>query len=209
VTVARRFTGRELVLATHNEGKVAEFRALLGGRDLLLESAGALGLEEPEETAHSFEANAVLKALAAARAAGRPALADDSGLAAQGLDGAPGIYSARWAGPDRDFALAMRRVHEALLERFGEWEQADRRAAFVAALCLAWPDGHVETVEGRVEGELVREPRGGRGFGYDPIFVPAGESRTFGEMEPEHKQRLSHRRRAVDALLAVCFPPDP
>ena len=205
--MARLFTGRELLIATHNEGKVNEYRALLAPRRLVLKTAGALGLDEPEETGDSFAANARLKAQAAARATGRPALADDSGLAVDGLDGAPGVFSARWAGPKRDFSLAMRRVHEALLERFGEWDAADHRAAFVAVLCLGWPDGHVEIVEGRVEGELVAEPRGDRGFGYDPIFVPAAERRTFGEMDPSEKQRISHRRRAVDALLATCFPP--
>ena len=139
------------------------------------------------------------------QASGLPALADDSGLEAHGLGGAPGVRSARWAGPERDFARAMARVRDELSLRFGAFARADRSAAFVAALCLAWPDGHEELAEGRVEGELVDPPRGAGGFGYDPMFVPAGERRTFGEMGPADKQKLSHRARALRRLIAMCF----
>ncbi len=193
--------GARLVLASHNPGKLREFRGLLRPLEVVLVSAGALGLEEPEESGASFAANARIKALAAARASGLAALADDSGLTVAGLGGAPGIHSARWAGPGRDFAVAMRRIHDELEARFGRFERADRRAAFVCVLALAWPDGTVATFEGRVEGELVWPPRGEGGFGYDPMFAPAGEVRTFAEMSPAEKARHSHRARAVAALL--------
>jgi len=205
--VARRFTGDRLLVATHNPGKLAEFRALLEPRGIRIVGAGELGLQAPAETGATFLDNARLKALAAARASGLPALADDSGLEVRGLDGAPGLATAEWAGPQRDFARAMGRVRAELEARFGSIERADRRAAFVAALCLAWPDGHVECAEGRVEGEIAPEPRGAGGFGYDPLFVPEGESRTFGEMLASEKEALSHRARAVRALLAACFSP--
>lgn len=203
--MARQFAGDRLVLATHNKGKLEEFRSLFRPHGVEILSAAALDLPEPEETGASFAENARLKAEAAMRATGLPALADDSGLAVAGLEGAPGVYSARWAGPERDFGLAIRHVLAALLEHYGTWIDVDPTAAFVCVLCLAWPDGHVELAEGRVEGRLVREPRGAFGFGYDPIFVPAGESRTFAEMPRATKDRLSHRSRAVDALLARCF----
>ncbi len=195
--------GGRLVLASHNPGKLREFRQLLAPLGVTLLGAGELDLPEPEETGTSFAENARIKALAAARASGLPALADDSGLAAYGLDGAPGIHSARWAGPEKDFAAAMRRLHEELVARFGGFERADRRAAFVCALCLAWPDGELREFEGRVEGEIVWPPRGEGGFGYDPVFVPEGESRSFAEMQPAEKDALSHRARAVAALLAA------
>jgi XTP/dITP diphosphohydrolase len=205
--LARRFTERRLVLASHNPGKLAELRALLAPLGVAITSSRELGLPEPAETGRTFAANARLKAHAAARASGLPALADDSGLEVHGLGGAPGVQSARWAGPERDFAGAMARVRDELSLRFGAFARADRRAAFVAVLCLAWPDGHQELAEGRVEGELVDPPRGSGGFGYDPMFVPEGHGQTFGEMAPADKHRLSHRARALRRLLAMCFEP--
>ncbi len=196
---ARRFEGGRLVIASHNAGKVREFAALLAPLGAEVVSAGALGLAEPEETGVSFVENARIKAHAAARAAGGPALADDSGLSVEALDGAPGIYSARWAGPDKDFDVAMRRVENEL------GTAADRRAHFVCALCLAWPEGDEVVVEGTVEGTLVWPPRGGHGFGYDPMFVPEGHAVTFGEMDPADKDRISHRADAFRKLLAAAF----
>jgi XTP/dITP diphosphohydrolase len=201
----RRFAEPRLVLASHNPGKLAELQALLAPYGVALSSSRELGLPEPAETGLTFADNARLKAHAAAQASGLPALADDSGLEAHGLGGAPGVHSARWAGPERDFAKAMARVRDELGRRFGTFERADRSAAFVAVLCLAWPDGHEELAEGRVEGELVDPPRGSGGFGYDPMFVPEGGSQTFGEMAPAEKQRQSHRARALRRLLAMCF----
>ncbi len=197
--MARKFTGDRLVIATHNSGKLAEIGELLAPFGVAVTGAAALGLPEPAETGASFEANAELKALAAARASGLPALADDSGLVVPALGGAPGIYSARWAGPERDFGRAMALVEERLA---GE---PDRRAAFVAALALAWPDGHIETFRGEVRGRLVWPPRGDRGFGYDPIFVPEGRRLTFGEMDPALKHAISHRADAFRKLVAACF----
>lgn len=195
----RRLAGGRLVAATHNPGKAAELRALLAPWPLRVESAAELGLPEPEETGASFAANAELKARAAARAGGAPALADDSGLEAAALGGAPGIYSARWAGPERDFAAAMAELERRLAGA------ADRRARFVCALALAWPDGHCESFEGTVEGRLAFPPRGGRGFGYDPIFVPRGRAETFGEMDPAEKERIGHRGAAFALLAAACL----
>ena len=194
----RRFAGGRLVIATHNPGKVEEIAALLAPFGVETVSAGALGLPEPEETGDSFEANAALKAHAAAAASGLPALADDSGLVVPALDGAPGIYSARWAGPAKDFATAMARVARELRDQ-------DRSAAFVAVLALAWPDGHAELFRGEVPGRLVWPPRGDRGFGYDPMFVPDGSSLTFGEIDPAEKHRISHRARAFAELAEACF----
>jgi XTP/dITP diphosphohydrolase len=188
--------GRELVIASHNSGKVREIADLLLPLGLAVRAAGELGLAEPEETGDSFVANAVLKAEAAAGAAGLPVLADDSGLVVPALDGRPGIHSARWAGPERDFALAMEKVEKAL------GDSADRRAYFVCVLALAWPDGRLEHFEGRVDGRLVWPPRGAKGFGYDPIFLPEGYEVTFGEMDPAEKHRISHRARAFEKLLA-------
>lgn len=197
--MARRFDGPRLVIASHNAGKVREIGELLAPSGVEVVSAGALGLPEPEETGETFIENAVLKAEAAARAAKLPALADDSGLAVHALGGRPGIHSARWAGPERDFKAAMARLEEALA---GE---ADRTAHFACALALAWPDGHVETVEGTVHGRLVWPPRGGNGFGYDPMFVADGRDQTFGEMEPAAKHAISHRADAFRKLVAICF----
>jgi len=195
----RKFDGGRLVVASHNPGKVVEITALLAPFHVDVVSAAALGLAEPEETGKSFVENAELKARAAARAADLPSLADDSGLAVFALDGAPGIYSARWAGPDKDFAMAMQRVEREIAGK------DDRRARFVCALSLCWPDGHCETFEGRVDGTLVWPPRGDRGFGYDPVFLPAGGSRTFGEMDPDAKHAISHRADAFRQLVAACF----
>lgn len=194
------------MLASHNPGKVAELRALLAPRRVAVTSSRELDLPEPVEDGPTFAANARLKAHHAVRASGLPALADDSGLVVPGLDGDPGVRSARWAGPERDFPLAMVRVRDALIGRYGSFEAADRRAAFVAVLCLAWPDGHEEIAKGRIAGELVAPPRGTGGFGYDPMFVPAGHARTFAEMAPAEKEALSHRARAFRRLLAMCFP---
>lgn len=192
--------GARLVAATHNPGKAREIEALLDGRFEVV-SAASLGLPEPDETETTFVGNALLKARAAADASRLPALADDSGLSVRGLEGAPGIFSARWAGRDKDFALAMRRVEERLEER----QSDDRFAWFTCALALAWPDGPAVVVEGRVDGELFFPGRGDRGFGYDPIFVPQGHAETFGEMEPAAKDAMSHRARAFAKLKAALF----
>lgn len=192
--------GTKLVVASHNPGKVWEIRELIRPYGLDAISAGDLGLAEPDETEETFAGNARLKAHAAAQGAGLPALADDSGLEVEALHGAPGIYSARWAGPQKDFGLAMQRVHDALAEK-GAWQAAMApRANFVSALCLAWPDGTDRVFTGRVFGRLVWPPRGGNGFGYDPMFIAAGETDTFGEMEPKAKYAISHRTRAFDAF---------
>lgn len=189
----------KLVIASHNQGKVREIAELLAPFGIDVVSARELGLPEPEETGSTFEANAKLKALAAAKTSGLPALADDSGLAVAALGGAPGIYSARWAGPDKDFRVAMARVAEEL-----EGEE-DRRAAFICALTLAWPDGETRTFEGKIEGTIVWPARGDRGFGYDPIFLPNGYDLTFGEMEPKAKHAISHRARAFELLVGHFF----
>ena len=194
----RRFTGDQLVVASHNEGKVEEISALLAPFTIDAVSAGTLGLAEPEETGASFEANAALKAKAAADASGLPAIADDSGLVVPTLGGAPGIYSARWAGPSKDFGFAMKRVHAELGDR-------DRSARFVAVLALAWPDGSLELFRGEALGRLVWPPRGERGFGYDAMFVPLGGSQTFGEMEPAEKHKVSHRAHAFAKLVEGCL----
>jgi XTP/dITP diphosphohydrolase len=203
VRTARRFAGGDLVLATHNQGKLAEIAALLEPLGAKLISAGAVGLPEPEETGTTFIANAELKAKAAATASGKPALADDSGLAVRGLGGAPGIYSARWAGETKDFAAAMARV-ERELKAAGTSEDA---AAFICALSLAWPDGDCVSVEGRIDGRLVFPPRGSKGFGYDPIFVPDGYPLSFGELDQAVKHRISHRAQAFRLLAEACFAP--
>ncbi len=197
--MARRFSDDTLVIASHNPGKVREISALLGAHVRHIRSAAELGLPEPEETGDSFVANAALKARAAAVGAGLPALADDSGLVVPALGGQPGIESARWAGPDRDFAHAMERIENLLPE------DADRGAWFVCALALCWPDGHLEVFEGRVDGRLAWPPRGKRGFGYDPIFVADGFDETFGEIDPVAKEAVSHRTDAFRALVAACF----
>lgn len=197
--MARLFDGRELVIASHNPGKIREIGDLLRPFDVTVMSAGDLGLDEPEETETTFIGNAVLKAWASAIGANKPALADDSGLAVTVLGGAPGIYSARWAGPKKDFSVAMQRVQDEL------GDTADRSAHFVCALALCWPDGHVESFEGRVDGTLTFPPRGEKGFGYDPIFVPDGFDITFAEMDPEKKHAMSHRADAFRQLVAACF----
>ncbi len=203
-TVPRRFEGKSIVVASHNEGKVREIRELLSPFGIETLSAKELALEEPEETGLTYKANAELKALAAAKAARLPALADDSGLSVKALDGAPGIYSARWAGDPRDFGAAMVKVDEELKERGAEGP--DKRVAqFVCALSLAWPDGHFETFLGTVDGVIVWPPRGEKGFGYDPIFLPSGEAETFGEMDQERKHAMSHRANAFRKLIAECF----
>ncbi len=197
--MARRFDQNKLVIASHNAGKVREIGALLEPFNVEVVSAGTLGLDEPEETGETFVDNALLKAHAAAKASGLPALADDSGLSVWALSGAPGIYSARWAGPDKDFNVAMNKVEE--LMRGAE----DRTAAFICALALAWPDGHADVFEGSVSGEITWPPRGDKGFGYDPIFIAEGETQTFAEIEPARKHTMSHRADAFNQLVAACF----
>ena len=200
--MTRKFEqGGKLVVASHNPGKVHEIADLLAPFGIDTVSAGELGLPEPEETGSTFRENAELKAKAAATAAKLPALADDSGLCVSVLNGAPGIYSARWAGPTKDFGFAMEKLRVSILEAGTH----DTSAWFVCGLALAWPDGHVEYFEGRVDGELVWPPRGDRGFGYDPMFVPQGQDITFGEMDPAAKHAMSHRADAFRQLVDVCF----
>jgi XTP/dITP diphosphohydrolase len=200
--MARRLDpGAKLVLASHNPGKLAELVELLRPFGIDVVSAGALGLAEPPEDAPDFVGNAHIKALAATHASGLPALADDSGFCVAALNGAPEIYSARWAGAAKDFAAAMARVNQEM------GQTTDRRAWFVAALCLAWPDGHTETFVGRVDGTATSPPRGTHGFGYDPMFVPTGCTATFGEMATAQKHTLSHRARAFSQLIAACLEP--
>ncbi|MGB4058384.1 MAG: RdgB/HAM1 family non-canonical purine NTP pyrophosphatase [Alphaproteobacteria bacterium] len=195
----RKFTESELVIATHNPGKAREITDLLRPFVPKFYTAAELNLPEPEETGVTFEANALLKARAAAIKSGKPALADDSGVAVAALNGAPGIYSARWAGSEKDFTKAMTKIND-LLE-----DKPDRSAAFICVLALGWPDGHVETFDGRIEGDIVWPPRGDKGFGYDPIFVPHGDSRSYGEIEPHEKHATSHRARAFAKLVAECL----
>lgn len=191
---------QKLVLATHNPGKVAEIGEMLKPYGIEVVSASELGLPEPEETGTTFAENAVLKAVLAAQGARLPALADDSGLCVNALGGNPGVYSARWAGPDKNFAKAMEKINEA----FGQSE--DRSAYFACVLALAWPDGECEIFEGRVDGDLIWPPRGNGGFGYDPMFVPKDDTLTFGEMAPEEKRRVSHRARAFEKFIASIVP---
>ena len=197
----RRFEDPRLVIASHNQGKVGEIATLLAPFGTEAVAVADWGLPEPEETGDNFAANAELKARAAAKASGLAALADDSGLQVAALDGRPGIRSARWAGPEKDFRVAMRRVEEALSGL------DNRRANFACALALCWPDGHMETFEGFVFGSLVWPPRGEKGFGYDPMFAADGHDVTFGEMEPDEKQRISHRADAFRKLVNGCFRP--
>jgi XTP/dITP diphosphohydrolase len=192
--------GSRLVLASHNAGKLREIAALVAPHGITMVSAAALGLPEPEETASDFAGNARLKALAAATATRLPALADDSGFCVAALGGAPGIYSARWAGPQRDFSAAMAQVQAA------RKHTSDNRAWFVCALCLAWPDSATASFLGRVEGNVTWPPRGNQGFGYDPMFIPLGAACTYGEMPPEDKGAGSHRARTMSQLSAACFP---
>jgi XTP/dITP diphosphohydrolase len=208
--VSRKLTG-PVVFATHNPGKLAEMRDLLAPFGITAQSAGELNLAEPEETGKTFAANARIKAIAAATATGLAAFADDSGLVVDALGGEPGIHSARWAGPNKDFRFAMNRIQTLLIER-GAKTLDQRRAHFVAALCLAWPDGHLEEFEGRVDGVVVWPPRGDSGFGYDPLFKPDGFDRTFGQMTatekhglPPNGKGLSHRARAFVMLTDACL----
>ena len=200
--------GARLVVASHNPGKVRELLELVAPHGHEVVGAAELGLPEPEETGSTFAENAALKAAAAAAAAGLPVLSDDSGLEVERLDRQPGVYSARWAGPDKDFAAAMERIERELHSR-DCLAPGDRRANFTCALCLAWPDGTQEAFEGRVYGQLVWPPRGTRGFGYDPVFVADGETLTFGEMEPARKHAISHRARAFAKFTAACLGPAP
>jgi XTP/dITP diphosphohydrolase len=206
-----RHLSGQLVIATHNPGKLAEMRELLAPYGIEAVSAGEAGLGEPDETGDSFRANAAIKAIAAAKSAGLPAFADDSGLAVDALDGAPGIFSARWAGPTKDFNAAMAQIERLLQERNATTPE-QRSAHFVSALCVAWPDDHIEEVEARVDGTLVWPPRGSAGFGYDPMFKPDGFDRTFGEMTSIEKHGLpplglglSHRARAFVKLAELCL----
>ena len=207
----RKLEPGKLVVASHNKGKLREINELLEPYGFEVVSAGDLGLPEPEETGTTFEANAEIKAVAAATAADLPALADDSGFCVAELGGDPGIYSARWAGPDKDFAMAMRTVEEKL-QSAGATTPDRRRGSFVAVLCLAWPDGHKEFFRGEVDGQIVWPPRGTQGFGYDPVFQPVGHERTFGEMTSEEKHgwgpdtpALSHRSRAFELFSKACL----
>ena len=192
------FAGDRLVIASHNPGKVDEIATLLAPFAVETIAAGSLGIAEPEETGDSFEANAALKGRAAAEASGLPALADDSGLVVPALGGAPGIYSARWAGPGKNFRVAMERVHRELGNK-------DRSARFVAVLALAWPGRNTELFRGEVEGSLTWPPRGDRGFGYDPMFIPRRGTLTFGEIDPVEKHRISHRAHAFAKLVERYF----
>ncbi|WP_426421842.1 RdgB/HAM1 family non-canonical purine NTP pyrophosphatase [Bradyrhizobium genosp. A] len=208
----RRIT-EKLVIATHNPGKLAEMKELLAPHGIEVVSAGELGLSEPEEAGNDFRSNAAIKAIAAAQATKLPAFADDSGIVVDALDGAPGIFSARWAGPSKDFAAAMAQIERLLQER-GATTPDKRKAHFVSALCVAWPDDHLEEVEARVDGTLVWPPRGTAGFGYDPMFLPDGYDRTFGEMTSIEKHGLpplglglSHRARAFVKLAEICLEP--
>jgi XTP/dITP diphosphohydrolase len=210
MSMPRTLTG-PVVIATHNPGKLKEMRELLAPYGIDAQSAGELGLPEPEETGTTFAANARIKALAAAKATNLAAFADDSGFCVDALDGNPGIHSARWAGPDKDFRGAMNRIQTLLIER-GAKAPDQRRAHFIAALCLAWPDSHLQEFEGRVDGVAVWPPRGEKGFGYDPLFLPDGFNRTFGEMSaeekhglPPHGLGLSHRARAFIKLADACL----
>ena len=198
--MARPFTEQKLVIASHNPGKVREIEELLSPWSIEVVSASELNLPEPEETGLTFVANAKLKADAAALGANLPALADDSGLAVDALDGAPGIYSARWGGEAKDFDMAMARVNTEI------GDNPDRGARFVCALALTWPDGHSEVFEGDVRGTLVWPPRGPKGFGYDPMFLAEGDTGTYGEIDPARKHENSHRAVAFRALIDACFP---
>ncbi len=197
--MARKFDTNKLVIASHNKGKVREIGELLAPFGVETISAGDLNLPEPVEDGDTFIANAEIKALAAAKAANIPALADDSGLEVSALNGEPGIYSARWAGPTKDFSIAMAEVHKQM------GDHSDRSANFTCALTLAWPDGHTESFEGKVFGEMTWPMRGGKGFGYDPVFIPTGHSITFAEMEPVKKHAMSHRANAFKQLIGACF----
>ena len=197
--MVRKFTDTGLIIASHNHGKVREIDELLAPYSLTITGASALNLPEPVEDADTFEGNAALKALAAAKAIGKPALSDDSGLCIRALNDAPGIYSARWAGETKDFTLAMKKAEDKLTGK------DDHSAYFVCVLALAWPDGHIEHVRGEIHGHLTFPPRGDKGFGYDPIFIPEGHTQTFAEMNPADKHAMSHRARAFEQLVQNVF----
>lgn len=197
----RQLIEEQLVIASHNQGKLGEIRNLLQIFAIDIKSAGELGLPEPEEIEQTYRGNAILKAKAAAIASGFPALADDSGFEVLALNKAPGLYSARWAGPDKNFDRAMQKVHDVYQDSGVD----DPRARFVCALAIVWPDGHEEAVEDAIDGHFVWPPRGKKGFGYDPIFVLDGQNKTFGEVDPEWKDRVSHRAKAFTHLLNRCF----
>ncbi|HUH50107.1 MAG TPA: RdgB/HAM1 family non-canonical purine NTP pyrophosphatase [Mycoplana sp.] len=211
----RKLDTRTIVVASHNAGKIREIRDLIGPLGFTAKSAADLNFIEPDETGTTFEENAAIKALASAKAAGLPALSDDSGLVIDALDGAPGVYTANWAEKEdgsRDFSMAMEKVERALVEKGAE-TSADRTARFVSVLCLAWPDGHTELFRGEIEGTVIWPPRGGQGFGYDPVFQPEGFETTFGEMSAEEKhgwkpgdaEALSHRARAFKRFVETCL----
>ena len=203
--MTRQLTEPTLIVASHNEGKVREIRELLKVFAITVKSAGELDLPEPDETEETYTGNAILKAKAAAVASGMPALADDSGFELMAINKAPGLYSARWAGPDKDFGFAMNKVNDAFIASGSE----DTHCRFVCALSIVWPDGHDETVEGIIDGDFVWPPRGENGFGYDPVFVLRGETKTFGEVDPEWKHSVSHRAKAFAQLLDRCFAETP
>ncbi|MDV7339694.1 RdgB/HAM1 family non-canonical purine NTP pyrophosphatase [Terasakiella sp. A23] len=203
--MTRKLSAGKLVIASHNEGKVREIRDLLAPLGMDVISAAELDLPEPVEDGDSFIANSLIKSLAAAKASGFPAMADDSGLAVKILDGAPGIYSARWAGPRKDFGAAMKKIQDAITDYDTIEQKADRSASFICALSLAWPDGHTEVFEGRVDGQMVWPMRGEHGFGYDPTFQPNGYDITFGEMDPSEKHEISHRADAFKQMVNACF----
>lgn len=199
--MARTFTGDQLVIASHNPGKVREIGELLSPFGVEVISAATLGLAEPVEDGETFIANAEIKALAAAKTANLPALADDSGLCVKALGGDPGVLSARWAGADKDFSVAMEKIETAMKAS----DSSDRSAHFACALTLAWPDGHTETFEGQVQGSMTWPPSGAKGFGYDPTFVPQGHTITFADMPPHQKHAMSHRANAFQLLVKACF----
>lgn len=201
--MARKFTDKKLVIASHNKGKIGEITELLEPYGVEVVGGPEFNLEEPEETGSTFIENAEIKSRYFAKHTKLPSLSDDSGLTVKSLDGAPGIYSARWAGPKKDFNLAMKKVEEALLEETRVAE--GQGASFICALSLCWPDGHVESFEGKVDGKLTFPPRGDKGFGYDPIFIPRGHDITFGEMDPAKKHTMSHRAHALQKLVKACF----
>lgn len=197
--MARKFTEKKLVIASHNKGKVSELAEMMKPYHVDVISAAKLNLDEPEENGTTFIENAVIKAVAAVKASGMPALADDSGLVVHALNGEPGIHTARWAGADKDFPMAMKLVEDKLKGK------KDRTAHFVCAIALAWSDGHVETFEGRVYGEMTWPMAGDKGFGFDPVFIPKGHTVTFGEMNPKIKHEISHRAQAINMLVKACF----
>ena len=203
--MTRQLTEPTLIVASHNEGKVREIRELLKVFAITVKSAGELDLPEPDETEETYTGNAILKAKAAAVASGMPALADDSGFELMAINKAPGLYSARWAGPDKDFGFAMNTVNDAFIASGSD----NTHCRFVCALSIVWPDGHDETVEGIIDGDFVWPPRGENGFGYDPVFVLRGETKTFGEVDPEWKHSVSHRAKAFAQLLDRCFAETP